>query len=328
MASIKFSNVFIDKVYSIATERELSAGLKGVNNILKDNYNGKETFEEAEIKMQTEAIRNLCDKDTSLVVGGDLSNQLSLLNYTMSKFNLSFLGVYAACSTFNASLIVLSNMIDRKKIKKGIAITSSKLEVAERQFRYPIEYGCPPTLRSTKTATCCVGVTLANKGSIKIDMATIGKVNNSYVKDVNNMGGVMAIGAYNTLIEHLRTSKRNTDYYDCILTGDLGRVGSKIFLHLLNQDNIKLKKYFDCGDILDKDEEIAGASGPVCLPLILFNKILPTKKYKRILIITTGSLHSPTLVNQKKEIPCISHAISLEVLWVIYMLFYSVVLYP
>lgn len=314
MSSIKFNNVYIDNTYSVTTDKEMQAGLKGVNSVVKDTYNGTSTFEDAEIKMQTEVIRNLINKDTSLIVGGDLSNQLSLLNYTMTKFNIPFIGVYSACSTFNASLIVLGSLIEDKKIKKGIALTSSKTEVAERQFRYPIEYGAPKLKRSTKTATGCVGVSLSNEGFIKIDTATIGIVNNSFIKDVNNMGGVMAISAYDTLIRHLSDTKRDIDYYDCILTGDLGRVGSKIFLDMLKERNIKMKKYYDCGDLLNKNEDIAGASGPVCLPLILFNKILPIKKYKKILLLTTGSLHSPTLVNQKKEIPSITHAISLEVL--------------
>jgi len=314
MSSIKFNNVYIDRVYSVTTQNEVTAGLKGINSVIKDTYDNKNTFEDAEVKMQTEVIRNLIDKDINLVVGGDLSNQLSLLNFTMSKFNISFLGVYSACSTFNSSVIILSSMIDSKKIKKGIVITSSKVEVAERQFRYPIEYGAPKLKRSTKTATGCVGITIGNTGFIKIDTATIGKVNNSYIKDANNMGAVMAISAYDTLINHLNDTKREVDYYDCILTGDLGRVGSKIFNELLSKNNIKIKKYFDCGDLLNKNEDIAGASGPICLPLILFNKILPTKKYHKILLLATGSLHSPTLVNQKKEIPSICHSISLEVL--------------
>ena len=41
---------------------------------------------------------------------------------------------------------------------------------------------------------------------------------------------------------------------------------------------------------------------------------IKNKKYKRILVIATGSLQSPTLTNQSETIPGIAHAISLEVL--------------
>ena len=37
-------------------------------------------------------------------------------------------------------------------------------------------------------------------------------------------------------------------------------------------------------------------------------------KYKKILLIATGALHSPTMVNQKLSIPSVAHAIGLEVI--------------
>ena len=111
--------------------------------------------------------------------------------------------------------------------------------------------------------------------------------------------------------------KRDASYYDLVLTGDLGCVGSKIMEDYLNQTyNIRLKKYLDAGCelYLDSQKTYAGGSGPSCLPIVLFNKILLNKKYKKILIVATGALHSPTTVNQRNTIPGIAHAISLEVL--------------
>ena len=77
-----------------------------------------------------------------------------------------------------------------------------------------------------------------------------------------------------------------------------------------------MKKYLDAGCelFLNSQETYAGGSGPACLPLVFFNKILTTKKYKKILLIATGALHSVALVNQANPIPGIAHAISLEVL--------------
>ena len=67
-------------------------------------------------------------------------------------------------------------------------------------------------------------------------------------------------------------------------------------------------------EIFTKNQDVkSGSSGPVTLPLVLFNKIIPEKKYHKILLIATGSLHSPSLVNQKNSLPSIAHAISLEV---------------
>lgn len=127
----------------------------------------------------------------------------------------------------------------------------------------------------------------------------------------------MAPAAAETLNTHLLEMKRSVNYYDLVLTGDLGLVGKEIFLEMLNkQFNINLKKYMDAGTEIytNSQDTYAGASGPVALPLVLFDKVLSTKKYKKILIIATGSLQSVQLANQKLGIPGIAHAISLEVL--------------
>ena len=127
----------------------------------------------------------------------------------------------------------------------------------------------------------------------------------------------MAPAAADTLNTHLNEMKRNINYYDLVLTGDLGLVGREIFIEMLNKNyNINLKKYMDAGCEIytNAQDTYAGASGPVALPLVLFDKVLCYKKYKKILIIATGSLQSVQLANQKLGIPGIAHAISLEVL--------------
>ena len=136
------------------------------------------------------------------------------------------------------------------------------------------------------------------------------------IKDVNNIGAVMAPAAASTIVRHLEELKRDINYYDLILTGDLGKIGTKILKEFLNiNHNIKLNNHIDAGTMIYSESQNinSGASGPVCLPLVLFTKILKNKKYKKILLIGTGSLHTPTLVNQKNSIAAIAHAISLEV---------------
>ena len=319
MASIKFNKVYLSSSYSVVSKLEANGSIKDYDYVIDDYYFGLKTFEGAEIKMQRVVIDYLLErnKNIDLIVGGDLSNQLSITSFMASKYDISYLGMYSACATFNSSLITLSTLIDANKIKNGIVITSSHNKVAERQFRYPIEYGAPKTKRSTYTATGSCGVIVTkDKTNIKVESATIGKVVDMGIKDSMNMGAVMAPAAADTLKEHLKDLKRDISYYDLIITGDLGIYGSKILKEYLSKKyNIKLKNYIDAGSILYKKEQelYAGSSGPVSLPLVLFNKVLKDKKLKKILILATGSLHSQSSVNQHKSIPSICHAISLEV---------------
>ena len=131
------------------------------------------------------------------------------------------------------------------------------------------------------------------------------------------MGGVMAISCAKTLNEHLKELKRDINYYDLVVTGDLGKYGLKIFKEYISKEyDIKIKNCIDAGECIYKKEQnlYAGASGPSAMPLYLFSKILKDKKYKKILLLASGSLHSPVMVNQKNNIVSVSHAISLEVL--------------
>lgn len=319
MASMKFNKVYLSSSYSIVSKLEANGTIKDYDYVIDDYYFGLKTFEGAEVKMQRIVIDYLLQKGKKidLIVGGDLSNQLAITSFMASKYDISYLGTYSACATFNSSLISIAALIDANKIKEGIAVTSSHNKVAERQFRYPIEYGAPRAKRSTYTATGSCGVIVTkDKTNIKVESATIGKVIELGVKDSMNMGAAMAPAAASTIFEHLTDLKRDLSYYDLVLTGDLGIYGSKILKELLlTKYNIKLKNHVDAGSILYKKEQNlnAGSSGPVSLPLVLFNKILKNKKYKKVLILATGSLHSQTLVNQHKPIPAICHAISLEV---------------
>ena len=317
MASFKYKNVYLNNSYSIAGVYENNGKLVGVNRYLNDFYDGEKTFESSEIKMQKEVLNNLITDKTDLIVGGDLMNQCTSTNMGVNNIDISFMGVYSACATFVEGLIILSNFIDSNYIKEGINITSSHNLASEKQFRFPVEYGAIKPIYSTFTTTGSVGVVVSkNISKIKVLSSTIGKVIDMGIKDANNMGAVMAPAAVKTLMEHLEYSKTNIDDYDLILTGDLGLYGAKIFKSLLKKEyNIDIKNHVDAGSIIYKKEQekYSGGSGPVCLPLILFNNILKNKKYKKIIVIATGSLHSTLLVNQKNSIPSIAHLVSLEV---------------
>ena len=318
MVTIKYNNVFINNWFSVCGEDEANGNIKNVNMVLKDLYYGEKTLEEAEIKMQKTVLNNLSSiSDFNLVIGGNLSNQLGSMNASLKNTGKSFLGVYNACASFVEGMIIGANMISSKEIDKTCVLTSSHELTSERQFRFPIEYGSLKANYTTITATGSVGVIISNdKTKCKIVSSTIGSVIDYSITDVNNMGAIMAPAAMNTIINHLKNMNKNINDYDIILTGDLGKLGLEILKTILYKEyNLKTNKLTDAGSILYKDEQnkYQGGSGPVVLPLVLFNKILLSKKYKHILIVGTGALHNTTLVNQKKSIPAIAHAIEIEV---------------
>ena len=322
MASLRFNNVYVKDAFTVAGPLESEGAIRKFDLIMDDYYFKEKTFIDAEIKMQRIVIDNLLFRNKmkdkiDLLVAGDLSNQLVISNFSAKNFDIPFLGLYNACATFAEGLIVASNMIDSKAINNSIVITSSHNLNAERQFRFPIEYGVPRASTTTFTATGAVGTILTNeKTKIKIESATIGNVLDYEQKDATHMGAVMAPSAIQVLVKHLNDLERSADYYDVILTGDLGNVGSEILLECLKTHyQMKLKNHLDagCEIYLSNQEVYSGSSGPVSLPLVLFNKILKNEKYKKILIIATGALHSKDTTNQKKVIPSIAHAVSLEV---------------
>ena len=323
MASLIFKNVYINDQETVVGPYE-NNGILNFNNSIKDFYGDEKSFENCEIKLQKIVFdnilrkNNLSDINIDLVVGGDLMNQITATSFNMRDYNIPFLGVYSACASFPESLLILANMVDSKFLKKGIAITSSHNLTSEKQFRFPIEYGCLKPKRSTFTTTGAVSTLVSNKVSkVKVESATIGRVIDYGIKDPFNMGAVMAPAAASTIVNHLNELNRSINYYDVVLTGDLGEVGSQILKEfLLKNNNIKMKNHLDAATLIysDEQETFSGASGPVALPIVLFNKILKQRKYKKILIVGTGSLHSPVMCNQKNTIPSIAHAVSLEVI--------------
>lgn len=325
----KFSNVYIKDSYTIAGVYEKDGPIKEYFDFIydKDLYYGCDTFEKAEEKMLSNSISKLIsrakliDSDIDYIISGDLQNQIASSDYAMRDFNIPFLGIFSACATFGEGLGIAANFIEGKMAKNIIVSTSSHNMVAERQFRNPTEYGAPKKKTSTFTSTGAASILLTNKKSkIKLTSATFGIVQDKGITDVNNMGAVMAIAAADTIKRHLKDLNIKPDYYDLILTGDLGIYGKEILIEYLKDQKIDISKnYNDCGLILydrDKQNVFAGASGPCSSALTLSSYILKEMangKYQKVLIVPTGAIFSPTRVFQKDSIPSIAHAISLEV---------------
>ncbi len=325
----KFDNVYLGDTYTIAGPYEKNGPLKEYFNFIydKDLYYGCHTFEKAEEKLLSNCISKLItkskliDRDIDYVIAGDLENQIAASDYAMRDFSIPFLGIFSACATFGEGLALAANLIDSSKAKNIIVATSSHNMVAEKQFRNPTEYGAPKKKTATFTVTGAASILVTNKKSkIKITSATIGSVQDKGIMDVNNMGAVMAIAAADTIKRHLHNLKIKPNYYDLILTGDLGKYGKEILIEYLKEYNIDIShNYNDCGLIIydiDKQPVFAGASGPACSALTLSSyivKLMEEGKYKRVLFVPTGAIFSPTRVFQNDSIPSIAHAIGLEV---------------
>lgn len=325
--TIKFNNVYINDVSTVAGPYEAKGPInKYFDLCYKDLYFKEKTWEQAEIHLIEDAINILNKKvnlsDVDAYIGGDLLNQIVASNYAMKKIDKSFIGIYAACSTSTLGLILAGSFIETGLANKMVSFTSSHNMSAEKQYRYPTEYGGPKPKTTTFTSTGGAAALLSKEvKGIKLESGTIGSSIDSLEKDVFNMGAVMAKAAADTIYKHLKDTGRTIDYYDLVLTGDLGIYGKKILKeYMLSEYNIDLKEYNDTGVMLYdlKTQSVyAGASGPVCAPLVTYGYIFDEMKkgtYKKVLLAATGALMNPTMVNQKLSIPAISHAVSLEVI--------------
>ena len=326
--TFKYNNVYINDSATVTGPYESNGPLsKYFDKSYDDLYFGTKTWELAEVKLIEESIDILLNKisktkfDINVLISGDLLNQLVATNYAASSLGIPLIRIYGACSTSVLGLIIAANMIESGQIKNAIASTSSHNNAAEKQFRYPTEYGGPKRKTTTFTATGGASAYLSSyKKGIKVESWTLGTVVDLGITDVYHMGAVMAPAAAKTIYDHLRETKREIGYYDLILTGDLGIYGKEILKdYMLSEYNIDLKNYDDCGTIIydvSKQPVYAGASGPACAPLVtysyIFNKMYK-REIKRVLLIATGALMNTTMVNTKNTIPAIAHAISLEV---------------
>lgn len=324
MRTIKFENVYINDNFTLLASLENNPTIENkVDIAIHDYYMNRKTVEEGETEYQKTVLKRLLEKnklleeDVDLLIGGDLQNQLFASNYNASNFNIPFLGIYSACANFVEALIIASTMIEGNFIKNSVVLTSSNNLATEKQFRFPIEYGCLRKKSNSFTTSGAVAALLSqNKSKLKIESASIGKVIEMGHVDSNDMGACMAPGVAEVIYEHLKETERKPDYYDIILTGDLGVYGILMLKdYMFKKYKINLKNVNDAGVILyntKTDSMFAGGSGPACGPLVLFSNII--KKYKKILFVASGSLHSIVSTNLKKPMPGIGHAISLEVL--------------
>lgn len=311
-----------------AAGKKESAGPLGrhFDHTCQDDLFGAKSWEQAESVMQGLALdaalkrAGLHTSDLDYLLAGDLLNQCIGSGYAARASEVPFFGLYGACSTMGESLALAALLLSGGYGRYAAAVTSSHFCSAERQYRTPLEYGCQrtPTAQWTATASGAVILTNQPEKGISITRITVGKVTDYGIRDANNMGAAMAPAAYQTLKTHFEDTGLSPDYYDLILTGDLGKLGSEIVSDFFSTDGCPLSNYSDCGLLLfdmDGQDVHAGASGCGCSASVLCGHLLPgllSGRWKRVLFCPTGALHSPTATMQGESVPGICHAIALE----------------
>lgn len=326
--TFKYKNVYVGATSTVTGPYESKGPLREYyDKSYDDLYFNEKTWERAEIRSILDSVEILLNKanktteEIDLHMGGDLLNQIVATNYASSKLEIPFVGIYSACATSTLGISLASSLIDNKRIKNAIVTASSHNNGAEKQYRNPVEYGAPKKAYTTFTVTGCGSIYLTNeKSKIKVESSTLGTVSDLGITDVSNMGAVMAPAAAKTIYEHLKDTKRDINYYDLILTGDLGIVGRNILKEfMIKEYKINLNNYLDSGCMIfdsNNQKVYQGGSGVACLPLVAYSYILKSMlegKYKKVLLVATGALMNPVMCNQKLSIPSIAHAVSLEV---------------
>lgn len=286
---------------------------------------GKKTFEQAESEMQRLALNfalkksGLGPEDLEAVFAGDLMNQCTGSSFGLAGFGIPFFGLYGACSTAAESLILAAMSVNAGYFSRAAAVSSSHNSAAERQFRFPLGYGCqrPPTSQWTATAS---GAFIIGKGGestgVALTEALPGRIVDKGITDQSNMGAAMAPAAAATLYTYFTESGNHPDDFDLILTGDLGREGHEICYELLSSSGLRLGENFtDCGILLYDSEAQdlhSGGSGCGCSAAVTAGFIMKRfaeSRLRNVLLVGTGALMSPTSVLQGLAIPGIAHLV-------------------
>lgn len=317
----------IEGYASVCGKKEAEGPLgKFFDQTFNDTSLGESSWEKAESKLQAKAVNlaieksNIKLKEINFIFAGDLLNQCISSTFGLKNLNIPFLGQYGACSTMAQALALSAIMVDTGVANNCIAVTSSHFCSAERQFRFPLEYGGQRTPTAQWTVTGAGAIVVGKNGqNPKISSITIGRITDLGIKDANNMGAAMAPAAVATLEDFFCDTNSKPDDYDLILTGDLGEVGSKLMKELLEHDGIRINdKHNDCGLLIynRKTQDVhAGGSGCACSAVVLCSAILNKLKnneLKNILFMATGALMSSTSTQQGESIPSIAHLINIK----------------
>lgn len=329
--SIEFGKpIYIQCSASIVGKKEGQGPLGELfDKISTDDMFGADSWEAAESALQKETVQLCLQKantsidDIRYMFAGDLLGQCIASSFGLAQFNTPLFGLYGACSTSALSIALGSIAISAGVADKVMCVTSSHFASAEKEFRFPLEYGNQRPLSASWTVIGSGAFLLSDTKSAGdravISAVTPGRIVDFGLKDSMNMGMCMAPAAADVIYNHLQDFNRKPDYYDKIITGDLGHVGKQGVIDLLGQKGIDIvKQHMDCGiEIFDQatQDTHAGGSGCGCAASVLSAYILKQieeKKWKRVLFVPTGALLSKVSFNEGNSVPGIAHAVVLE----------------
>ena len=325
--TIKFDNppTILDTACIVGPKESDGPLAQYFDQCLTDEMWGEKSWEKAESKIIKETVNMAISKSSipsdkiEYCFAGDLLNQCISSSFGLRELNIPFFGIFGACSTFVEGLSLASVFIEGG-ISYAICAASSHFCSSEKQFRFPLELGNqrPPTSQWTVTGAGAAIVAREGQGPF-ITYITSGKIVDMGIKDANNMGAAMAPAAFDTLMTHFKDTGRSPNYYDAIITGDLGHIGRDILIDLCANSGYNIRSvYNDCGVLIfDKENQDthSGGSGCGCCASVFsgyFFKQLKENKIKRLLLIATGALMNSTSSQQGESIPGIAHAISIE----------------
>lgn len=334
--SIQFSEPpYIIASASVAGKKEGEGPLGSLfDSVYDDPMLGKDNWEEAESELMKAAAEGVLAKaglsgtDIRYLIGGDLLGQLIATSFGIATLEIPMFGIYGACSTMGEAMSLGAILVEGGFADKVISITSSHFAGAEKQFRMPLDYGNQRPYSASWTVTGSGAVIISKKKSIKekveeadiiITGITTGKIVDYGIKDSMNMGAAMAPAAFETIKQNFEDFNIKPDYYDKIITGDLGYVGKNILIDMLKEKGYDISaNHTDCGiEIFDKDNQDthAGGSGCGCSAVIFASYILKQlreKRWNRVLFLPTGALLSQVSFNEGNTVPGIAHAVMVE----------------
>lgn len=312
---------------SIVGKKEGEGPLRNTfDQIEKDSLFGGKTWEEGESLLQKKTAQlaikkaGLCNDYVRYIFSGDLLGQLIATSYGLLDLNIPVFGLYGACSTMGEALSLGAMNVAAGYAENVVAMASSHFGGAEKTFRFPMEYGNQRPFSATWTVTGCgAAVISVNKGFARIKGITTGKIVDYGCKDSLNMGAAMAPAAADAIYRNLIDLEVEPDYYDKIITGDLGYIGTKILIDFLKTKGLDITKlHYDCGlEIYDRDKQDthAGGSGCGCSASVLCGSIfskISKGEWHRVLFVPTGALLSTVSFNEGRSIPGVAHCVIIE----------------
>lgn len=328
MQSIQFDEApYIQAGASIVGQKEGEGPLGSrFDEVEKDPMFGMQSWEEAESELQRRTALRVLKKggfqkgDMRYVFSGDLLEQMTATSFGLMELKIPLFGLYGACSTMGEAMSLGAMTVAGGFAENVLSMASSHFAGAEKQFRFPLEYGVQRVPSAHWTVTGCGAVVIGKKRThVRITGITTGKIVDMGVKDSMNMGACMAPAACDTIYQNLMDFNRMPQDYDKIITGDLGYVGGEILLGLLKEKGFDISsQYTDCGiEIFDKEKQDthAGGSGCGCSASVLcafFLGELEKGALERVLFVPTGALLSKVSFNEGRSVPGIAHALVLE----------------